>query len=292
MASTKSTPQRKTKSTAIQLRKVEDFHIPDSMKEWHEILSQNPHLRKLTFNALPSDVVASASKASESQYLMLRSFRTFTIDSDDFFDGEAGRFGLTPAVLQSAEDTLEQSMEWRRFLQLVGTPTSIDEIDEDSPRWPGSFAVVRRLQEQVMKVDGIRDYDRKKTGGSNPDEPEAGVPFRHPDLPVAEDEATVNAAAIVFLQTISHLVNTTLPVSTLEWVHNRVHMTCGVVNEFEAFTDGVLRSKRGYNKFGIVETKKASRSQDEDRISIQETCQFASWHMEESSNREACFNGQ
>lgn len=55
-------------------------------------------------------------------------------------------------------------------------------------------------------------------------------------------------------------------------LHNRVHLTCGMVNEFEAFIDGVLRSKRGDNKFSIVETKKASRRQDPERISIQETC--------------------
>ncbi|KAJ5670064.1 uncharacterized protein N7477_005427 [Penicillium maclennaniae] len=258
MASTKSIPKRKTKSTAIQLGKLRGFQIPDSIAEWEEIISQNPHLRKLTINTLPSDFIASASKASESQYLMLRSFREFTMSAQDLLD-EAPKFGLTPAILQSAEGILE-----RRFLQLVGTPTSIDDISEHSPGWPGSFAVVRRLHEEVMRIDGISDYDRN-----------------HRELPIAEDEATVNTAAIVFLQTISHL-----------WVHNRVHLTCGVVNEFEAFTDGVLRSKRGDNKFSIVETKKASSGQDPKRISIQETCQLASWHMEESSNKEACFNGQ
>lgn len=98
-----------------------------------------------------------------------------------------------------------------------------------------------------------------RAGGLDSDEPETDVLLRNLELPIAEDEATVNSAAIVFMQTISHLVNATLPNSTSEWVHNRVHLTCGILNELEALTDGVLRSKRGDNKLSTVETQKAPR---------------------------------
>lgn len=58
-------------------------------------------------------------------------------------------------------------------------------------------------------------------------------------LPAAEDEATVNAAAVILLQSITRLLG-----SDFEWVFDRTHFVCTLqATKFNAYTDGALRSK-------------------------------------------------
>ncbi|KAJ5885399.1 hypothetical protein N7495_009909 [Penicillium taxi] len=222
-------------------------------------------------------MIASASGTSEAQYLMLRSYRGLAI-IPKYFAMRGLEFGMTPAILQSADEIFVGSVEWHRFLEIVESGDTIDDIFEDNPRWPGSFEAAQRLQEQAETE--ASSLTRR------------GLPIRKVELPMAEDEATVNTSEIVFLQAISHLAKATFTSSNLEWVHNRVHLSCPVQNGFESFTDRALRSRKGDSIFGIVEAKKRSREQDDQKISIQETCQLASWHMKEAAVQQACFNGQ
>ncbi|KAJ5576439.1 hypothetical protein N7535_003365 [Penicillium sp. DV-2018c] len=72
------------------------------------------------------------------------------------------------------------------------------------------------------------------------------------DLPAAEDEATVNAAAVILLQTLTHLIG-----SELEWIFSRIRFSCKLqATKFNAFTDGALRSKQNQRVFAIPEAKK------------------------------------
>ncbi|KAJ5936718.1 hypothetical protein N7466_003168 [Penicillium verhagenii] len=75
---------------------------------------------------------------------------------------------------------------------------------------------------------------------------------------MTEDEASFNTTGIVLLKTLSHL----LGVRRLEWVHNQAQIGCPVVNVFDAYTDGVLRSRQGGNVFAIFKVKKRTHAND------------------------------
>jgi hypothetical protein len=184
------------------------------------------------------------------------------------------QYGFSPAILSAASDALSGSTEWTLYLQLLQGSNSIERITEDDPRWPGAFAAVKRLQEQTTTVEGVSDATRILSGSTL-------------NLPAAEDEATVNAAAVILLQTIIHLLG-----SDLEWVFNRVHFVCTLQGtKFNAYTDGALRSKENQRVFAILEVKKRRRTADNDLIVIQEACQIAAW-LSSSGKAGAYFNDQ
>lgn len=76
------------------------------------------------------------------------------------FRNNCHQFGFTTEVLERAAELLAASTEWQRYLHLLDTGDSIDDIKVTSNRWPGSFSTVARLQQQTMTVEGIHDRDR------------------------------------------------------------------------------------------------------------------------------------
>ncbi|KAJ9489849.1 hypothetical protein VN97_g3418 [Penicillium thymicola] len=191
------------------------------------------------------------------------------------------QFGFTAEVLKRAAELLAASTEWQRYLHLLDTGDSIDDIPVTSNRWPGSFSTVTRLQQQTMTVEGIHDRDRMQRTA---EETRAGRRRILP-LPDAEDEATPNSAALILLQTVSHLAH-----SNLAWVLNRVHFKCQFhTMKFNAFTDGALRSKQTRDIFAIVEAKKRLRTVGSKAILTQEACEIVGWVMN-NSRETARFN--
>lgn len=287
MAPGQAQPQKQP--SAAQLGKIDEFFIPADEEDWHALVSRKSGLRNQTIHTIPADWLASASEASNSQYVMLRSYspRAMPINS---FTEECAQFGFTTQDLDTAAATLSASPEWCRYLQIIESGDSVDDILATSDRWPGSFAPTRRLQEQTMTVDGVPDKDRiphtaeeARVGGAIG----RARPQRIPELPDTEDEATTNAAAIILLQTVSQFAH-----SKLEWVMNRVHFRCQFKHsKFNTFTDGALRSKNTMDIFAIVEVKKTLRRVDKSSIFVQEACELAGWLMH-SSEEMAHFNGQ
>ncbi|KAK4866819.1 hypothetical protein LT330_007982 [Penicillium expansum] len=260
-----SQAQAQKRPTATQLAKIDDFAIPADEEEWHELVARKPGLKKQTIHTIPADWLLSASEATNSQYAMLRTYSpgATTIYA---FQEECDQFGFTNQVLDTAAALLGASTEWCRYIQIIESDDSIDNILATSDRIHDRD----RMQGMIAEVGST-------TGRARPQ--------RIPELPDAEDEATVNAATIILLQAISQLAH-----SNLEWVMNRAHFVCEFKNsKFNTYTDGALRSKSTTNIFAIVEVKKTVRRSEKPSIFVQEACELAGWLMH-SSAQMAHFN--
>ncbi|KAJ5457267.1 hypothetical protein N7530_012541 [Penicillium desertorum] len=273
-----SQSQARKRQPAAKLGRIDDFYIPADEEDWNELV-QNGNLAKDTIHTIPADRIASASEASNAQYVMLRSYSPPMRRIDDFL-GKCHQFGFTSEVRGRADNLLAASTEWLRYLQLLDTNDSVNDILDTSNRWPGAFSTVKRLQEQTMTVRGVHDRDvmQVATEGTGQQPGGAGRPKPHriTQLPQAEDEATPNAALITLLQSVSHFAQ-----AKLEWIFNHVHFTCKLrQTEFSALTDGGLRSKRTMDIFAIVEVKKRMRTEDTYPILMQEACEVAGWLMD------------
>ncbi|KAJ5576614.1 hypothetical protein N7535_003540 [Penicillium sp. DV-2018c] len=265
--------QRQGQAPAAKLARMEDFFIPADAEDWNALFKSRADLKNMNIHNLPAEWVASASEPTNVQYLMLRSYSP-TISRINTFRENCHQFGFTPEVLERAAELLAASTEWQRYLHLLGTGDSIDDIPVTSNRWPGSFSTVARLQQQTMTVEGIHDrYRTQLTAGGTRTGHRRVLP-----LPDAEDEASPNAAAIILLQTVSHLAH-----SHLEWILNRVHFICQFdTTKFTAFTDGALRSKRTRGVFALIEAKKRQRTVHHETILMQEACEVVGWVMNNS----------
>ncbi|OQE83478.1 hypothetical protein PENNAL_c0032G01035 [Penicillium nalgiovense] len=285
--------QAQKRQSAAKLGKLDDFFIPADEQDWSEIF-QRPKLRDKitntahTIHTTPADWVASASDASHVQYIMLRSYSPRTATIKELHD-TCHRFGFTQEVRDRADDLLAASTEWSRYLQLLDTDDSVDNIPDTSDKWPGAFSIVKWLQEQTMTVRGVHDREvmqvTSEGTGREPGVERRRRPRRVAQLEEAEDEEIPNAAVIALLQSISHFAE-----AKLEWTFNRVHFQCEFGNkEFSAFTDGGLRSKSTMDILAIVEVKKRMRTDNTPPILIQEACEVVGWLMNYSV-RMALFN--
>ncbi|KAJ5470945.1 hypothetical protein N7530_008302 [Penicillium desertorum] len=271
MATGQGQPQGR--ASAAQDGRIKDFFIPADAQDWNTLFKSRADLKSMNIHNLPAEWVASASEATNVQYLMLRSYSP-TISRINTFRKNCHQFGFTTEVLERAADLLAASTEWQRYLYLLHTGDSIDDIPVTSNRWPGSFSTVARLQQQTMTVEGIHDRARTQlTAGETRTGRRRVLP-----LPDAEDEASPNAAALILLQTVSHLAH-----SQLEWILNRVHFICQFgTMRFTAFTDGALRSKQTRGVFALVEAKKRLRTVHHEAILMQEACEVVGWVMNNS----------
>ncbi|KAJ9491842.1 hypothetical protein VN97_g1405 [Penicillium thymicola] len=62
------------------------------------------------------------------------------------FISQHNKFRFTNELLDAAANVLGMSDEWTRYLKLVDTRDSVDDILTTSDRWPGSFSPARSLQ--------------------------------------------------------------------------------------------------------------------------------------------------
>ncbi|GFF59304.1 hypothetical protein IFM51744_09869 [Aspergillus udagawae] len=252
---------------------IPDFDIPEAEMEWEDLVAR-AKLGKTTINTLPKEMFKSASQVTPKQFTMLRVYAP-ELESIESFRENGGI-----------------------FFKVVETDTPINSIGEkDNQIWPGSFVAARRLQEQAMTVEGIHDRDRAEVGppaskrlrcrSDTTSRPEGKKPLDTlKDLPDAEDEATPNAALVVFLQCLTGLV-TGLPI---EWVLNRTSFTPMFgKGGYNTVTDGVLRVSKTLAPLSIVEAKKRVRYKRTAAIIMQEGCELVGW-LKESSHSLPAFN--
>ncbi|RAH58432.1 hypothetical protein BO85DRAFT_487159 [Aspergillus piperis CBS 112811] len=192
------------KSSAKKLGKVERFQLPSSPEEWQDLV-ENAKLEALTIKTLPTEMFGSASQASDKQYLMLRCYSPKIVHPTEF-SNHMSKFGFCKNMLRDATSLLDQSRDWAGYIRTLQEHISIRELRESHAHlWPGSFMAAKRLQEQTATVQGTNDlYSHANNQKSE-------------KCRDAEDEATPNAALIVLLQEITHIVERT----DFEWVLNR-----------------------------------------------------------------------
>ncbi|GKZ21328.1 hypothetical protein AbraIFM66951_010117 [Aspergillus brasiliensis] len=251
---------RRKKSPQV-LGKIENFEIPKTPEEW-EGLVQTGGLQHIRINTLPKDMFASASKPSNRQYVMLRTYSP-KIVAPSRFRNHMSKFGfINPET-------------GKRYIQALEQDIPTDSLREggDGP-WPGAFMAAKRLQEQTATVNGTHDRTRRARN------------LNIEEYSDAEDEASPNAAVVVLLQQITHLVENT----GLEWVLNRIHFVAefGGERRYTAYTDGALRSTSDSEVFSIVETKRAVRYTGRRAIIAQEACEVIAWFL--ASPNSAVFN--
>ncbi|KAI3010009.1 hypothetical protein CBS147346_1791 [Aspergillus niger] len=270
-ASPPNQEEQAKKKSAKELGKIEGFKVPTDPQKW-EALVQAGRLENITIKTLPSGMFGSASKASNKQYLMLRCYSPRIVSNIEF-GNHMNKFGFSDHLLSQAENLLHQSRDWDKYIRILERGISIRELREiQGDLWPGSFMAAKRLQEQTATVQGTHDRVRRASN-------QKVEKFRD-----AEDEATPNAALIVLLQEITHIVERT----DLEWVLNRTGFLAdfGDKRRYCAFTDGALRSTSDFEVFSIAEVKKGLRSRS---FIIQEACELIAWMM--TSPKSAVFRG-
>ena len=210
------------------------------------------------------------------QYVMLRCYSPGTL-APAKFGKKMGKFGFDDALMGQAANLLSRSQDWKRYIRTIEEEIPTHSLRETQDNlWPGLFMAAKRLQEQAATVEGTHDRTRRACRKAVEEYSDA------------EDEATPNAALLVLLQQITHLVENT----GLEWVLNRTHFLAkfGGERKYNAYTDGVLRSIKHSDVFSIVETKRTMRDRSKPAIIAQEACELVAWLM--TSPNLACFNDQ
>ncbi|OJJ68901.1 hypothetical protein ASPBRDRAFT_57462 [Aspergillus brasiliensis CBS 101740] len=260
-ASPPNQEEQAEKKSARSLGKIEGFRIPQHPDGW-ENLVQEGGLRNFTIKTLPREMFGSASKASNKQYVMLRCYSPRIVPPIDF-RYHMSKFGFSKEMLERAAGLLNQSSDWAKYIRSLkqGIPTR-ELRDTQGDLWPGSFMAAKRLQEQTATVKGAHDRIRQ----ANHQRVEKYID--------AEDEATPNAALVVLLQEITHIVGNV----NLEWVLNRTRFSAefGDGRLYRACTDGAWRSTQDFEVFSIAEVKKGLRSES---TIVQEACEIIAWMM-------------
>jgi hypothetical protein len=246
---------------------------------------RNAGLQLHTINTLPQDVLGSGSEPSHQQYLMLRAYSK-SPEEAALLRTCHQKYGITDEMVQRAKATLGVSEEWARYLRVIETEQSMDNLREGDLLWPGSFAVPRMLQQQTATVRATPDIIRMQQLSSRSSRTTARFDPPLHLLPDAEDEVVPNAAAVTLLSQLLHM----LPCD-LEWVLNRVKFSAQFnLGQFSAQTDGVLKHK--LNKeiiYAILEVKSRLRVKKTYQIIMQETCEVVGWLMSQSLDK-AVFN--
>ncbi|XRM44928.1 hypothetical protein ABZX51_008031 [Aspergillus tubingensis] len=256
------------KSSLLKKRKLSMQANPPEQEKENSEISSAKKLGKVERFQLPSspeewqDLVENAK------------LEALTIKTLPTEINHMSKFGFCKNMLRDATSLLDQSRDWAGYIWTLQEHISIRELRESHAHlWPGSFMAAKRLQEQTATVQGTHDlYIHANNQKSE-------------KCRDAEDEATPNAALIVLLQEITHIVERT----DFEWVLNRAGFLAdfGDGRRYRAFTDGVLRSTSDSKVFSITEVKKAFRSH---HVIIQEACEIAALMM--TSPESAVFEDQ
>ncbi|KAN0069294.1 hypothetical protein V8E54_012309 [Elaphomyces granulatus] len=274
-----------------KLRKELLVNLPANLlADLNDLLSRGG-LSGMTIHDLPQGYFASGSEVTQKQFALFRAIfpvqkeiKTLLWDLIELSDAD-------PSSLNRAEEILNESAEFSRYLSILTNDIPIHTLNECSENWPGSFKAVRLLQEQTATVGGVHDRERLRAQRSPRPQRQAkrrlepaeasdatanprktigkavGRAFLLKKKRDAEDEATPNAALIVFLQCLLHLIEG----SKFEAVHDRIQLKAEFRNGgYNAYTDGVIRTRSGHTVLSIVEVKRMMRDGNRERISMQE----------------------
>lgn len=119
-------------------------------------------------------------------------------------------------MIQKAKETLASSKEWPKYLKIIRAGQSMDLLTEGDDKWPGSFSVPRKLQQQTVTVDGVHDDFRLALSAQQVENTRAHeYNSRQANIPDAEDEIVPNVAAITLLSQLLQMTP-----CNIEWVLN------------------------------------------------------------------------
>ncbi|GIK05125.1 hypothetical protein Aspvir_009227 [Aspergillus viridinutans] len=298
-----------------QPRDIPDFNIPETMEEWEDLVAR-AKLDKMTINTLPQETFKSASQIPGVRELF--GLPKWVFDKvSDIPEGDEGEEDMD--MMSAFRYAFLSIFRYDRNIigfGYVAIPRGLRAHNVKIPRtcrdamedpfkhhWESAMRVQinklqeRKASEQTMTIEEIHDRDRAEISPpaskrlrcrsdttSRPGGEEAARKLK--DLPDAKDEATPNAALVVFLQCLTGLV-TGLPI---ECVLNRISFTPFFgKGGYNTVTDGVLRVSKTLAPLSIVEVKKMMRYKRTAAIIMQEGFELLGW-LKESSHSLPAFN--
>lgn len=295
-----SQSQEERKAISLEPPTIPKFRIPEKVDSW-QVLCQNGGLQGLTIHDVGTEHLGSGAKVGQKQYCLLRVLWPIVMLPMEF-ENERLSHGLEE-VWDQAGNITAASEELQRYLSIVEDDIPIQTLTEFSENWPGSFKPVRTMQEHTKIVGGVSDRERPTMQPRAKRSRLRGIKSTlhlgkraletmamATDVPEAEDEATPNAAIILYLQSLSGLV----PGVDVDWVLNRFHFAPNFRHgRYNAHTDGALRARGSGALIAIVETKKRGRFyKDSDSIRMQEAAEVVGWLLKEPGERSTFMNNQ
>ncbi|KAJ9205431.1 hypothetical protein DTO164E3_1409 [Paecilomyces variotii] len=292
--------------------KIEGFFIPDDLDELAELLKATG-LKKLTPYSLREKWLGSGSKVSQKQFASFRAIWPQMKSSDELTKKDAHLYGIDK-FWEDAQDIATNFRGLQKFLAMIESDTSLKDIDADDDRYPSAFTAVRdlheligfdrphrrkssRLKRAADATQSASSYTTRVTKKAKSKAParardifsprtsedggvrlstEQGTSSYITDQDFeAQDEATVNAAAVLLLRLCSGAVKE----SKFEFLFERlVFRPKFGKNGFTTCTDGAFRSSQFI--LAILEAKKKSRHYDTISIQVQETAEMVGFLME------------
>lgn len=138
------------------------FFLPGDKEEWRELVAK-ARLGKKTIHDITK--MASGSKLHKRQFLMLRVLWPKR-QGPGKFELEKEEYGLDAGTWKSATETINQSSEFKQYLNLLETRFNIEDMVESDTPWAGSFMPVIRFQDKcAARKAGARETQQPETRG-------------------------------------------------------------------------------------------------------------------------------
>ncbi|KAL1847479.1 hypothetical protein Plec18170_008592 [Paecilomyces lecythidis] len=289
--------------------KIEEFFIPADPDDLAEIL-KNEKMEKCSLYNIRSQWLGSGSKVSERQFVAFRAVWP-PMKPPKTLVTETHLYGIDK-FWDHAQSIVNSLGDFQKFLDMIESDIYLKDLAIDDQRHPSSLATLRDLHELIgfdtsqrqesarlkratsstqpgvpptaHTIKRVKNMVRSSSRGSlknlpasedraeRPPTEQAATPEASEKQFEAPDEATVNAAMIVFLRSFSGLVAN----SKFEYLFERVSFTATFGEcSFTAYTDGAFRNSQQI--LVIIEVKKASRKQNLQAIQMQETAEMTGW---------------
>ncbi|GAD99543.1 hypothetical protein ANI_1_812114 [Paecilomyces variotii No. 5] len=292
--------------------KIEGFSIPADRNDLAEILNFRKR-KKISLYNLRGQWFGSGSKVSEKKFAAFRAIWPRLRSHKQLFLRDSHIYGIDK-FWKDAENIANNFSDLDKFLDMVETDTRLKGLDVGDERYPSILATLRDLHEligfdapqtrqsrrmkraapdtqsrpssssrAIKKFKDAHNLLASRTSEETTERPsmEQDTPSPVPDVDFeAPDEATVNAATVVFLRDFSSLVKD----CSFEFVFERVVFTptFGTCS-FMTHTDGAFRNRQII--LAIIEVKKVLRCHDLKSIQMQETAEMVGLLMEQEGKK-------
>lgn len=237
------------------------FWIPMDEDEWYQ-LEQEGNLMNISIHDI--DKMNSGSDVLKRQFVTMRAVWPRCIPPSELGDTAKARYGLD-RTWERAEQLVSKSDEFRKYLQIVSSKSSVSQLREGTNSWPGSLKPVRKFQEATF-------FPVMQTVPTS-DAPEQSSKRRRVEKEEANDESTVVAAAILILDAFVDI----LQVQSTAWDLKHLQLTAKFRKaQYTAYTDDVLWAGSQI-AYGILEMKKRARHTDMPSIQKLESAEMVAW---------------
>jgi hypothetical protein len=123
---------------------VPGFLVPETKSEWYR-LAAKASLTGKTIHDMKPEELGSGSNVSQRQFTMFRAIYREP-QAAECLTNDRGIFGLDE-TWTAAKRICESSPELNNYLNVISKRMEVGSLDEHCPEWPGTFALVRKLQE-------------------------------------------------------------------------------------------------------------------------------------------------